>query len=428
MKNLVTLGLTIFALFTLGMVTNAQIMTREEAAVIARAVCDKIGLSSQPLKWQTTQELPTPVEVAEDDYDLQDLLALMGYNPQPTLCPYPFRCALPFVSTPYDGLNYIYWCGDFMVTVNAYSGRVGLEKQGKWTHGESVLPEEQLESIAYQLAQAFLGNKPWRWDKTIPDNPIDSAYFYATTFDPSSDADLLDSVLITLNASTGELLDIEVYQRTVTISTEPLLSSDEAKKLAESVLKNFHPKATITAHPEETLLLVFEDSSLKQFLAWKFGYTVTYGAIGEEFPPWLVAFIMIDAHTGEVLWREEAIPMGVKLPTKKRHSFEGNLLVLNGKQMTFGQPLILRDGRVYLWIGYLPFFKIEQRDGYLVVKDRQIRLTKVDLIWFNGRQYVALRNICDFAGIRLWWDNERKVPVLRAEWLEARNLLAQRQR
>ncbi|MGQ9463652.1 MAG: hypothetical protein ACUVTP_02750 [Candidatus Fervidibacter sp.] len=83
MKNLVTLGLTIFALFTSVMVTNAQIITREEAAIIARAVCDEIGLSSQPLKWQTTQELPTPVEVSEDDHDLQDALALMGYNPQP---------------------------------------------------------------------------------------------------------------------------------------------------------------------------------------------------------------------------------------------------------------------------------------------------------------------------------------------------------
>ncbi|MGQ9463653.1 MAG: hypothetical protein ACUVTP_02755 [Candidatus Fervidibacter sp.] len=120
--------------------------------------------------------------------------------------------------------------------------------------------------------------------------------------------------------------------------------------------------------------------------------------------------------------------MGVNLPAKKRHGFKGNLLVLNGRWVTFGQPLLLRDGRVYLWIGYLPFFKIDQRDGCLVAKDRQLHLTKVDLIRFNGRQYVALRAICDFAGIHLWWDNEQKVPILRAEWLEARRLLAQRQR
>lgn len=420
------LRFTTFILLTLVTMTDAQIMTREEAAVIARAVCDKIGLSGQPLRWQTTQELPTPVEVPEDDHDLQDALALMGYNPQPTL--YPLMSALPFVSTPYDDLNYIYWCGDFMVAVNAYSGQVLAERQSNFVRGESVLPKDRLESIAHQLTQAFLGNKPWRWRyRVIPDNPVDSAYFSAIAFDPSSGADLLDFVNITLNATTGELLDISVYQRTVTVSTEPLLTSDEAKNLAESALKSFHPESTIIAHPEDDLLLVFEDSARKQFLAWRFHYTVFYKT-EEGFQTGLESFIMIDAHIGQVLWREEWVPMGIKTPPKRRHGFEGNLLVLNGRWMTFGQPLLLRNGRVYLWTGYLPFFKIEQRDSYLVVEDRQLRLAKVDLIRFNGRQYVALRAICDFAGIRLWWDNKQKVPVLRAEWLEAKKILAQRQR
>ncbi len=73
---------------------GAQIMTREDAAVIARVACDLIGLANQPLIWQTTQELPTPVEISEHDHDLQDILALMGYNPQPTLYPFPLMQAL----------------------------------------------------------------------------------------------------------------------------------------------------------------------------------------------------------------------------------------------------------------------------------------------------------------------------------------------
>ncbi|MEZ8217250.1 hypothetical protein B0813_000787 [Candidatus Fervidibacteria bacterium JGI MDM2 SSWTFF-3-K9] len=80
---------------------------------------------------------------------------------------------------------------------------------------------------------------------------------------------------------------------------------------------------------------------------------------------------------------------------------------------------------MYLWIGYLPFFKIEKQNGYFTVRGRQLRLDG-DFVWCDGKQYVALRTICNFAGIRLWWDNERKVPILRAEWMDTRRLLTQK--
>jgi len=425
-----------FVLLTLVTMVSAQIMTREEAAVIARVACDLIGLADQPLIWQTTQELPTPVEISEYDHDLQDTLALMGYNPQPTLYPFPLMQALNVSLTPYDDLNYIYWCGDFMVAVNAYSGRVLVERQGKSSREASILPEDQLESIAHQLVQAFLGNKPWKWViRFIPDNPCGYADFAAKVFDPSSGAELLDFVSITLTAS-GELLTVEVYQREVTISTEPLLTREEAKEIAESILRSLYPSDSDfkTLPPEEGVLTVFEDSTREQFLAWVFGYEISF-KVDDHFTVHS-NIIWIDAHTGEVLHRDIGGQMTNGRTLKRQHRFErtlikgqhglkGNLLILNGKPINLGHPWILRDGRVYLWVGYLPLFKIEKQNGYFTVRGRQLRLDG-DFVWCDGKQYVALRTICNFAGIRLWWDNERKVPILRAEWMDTRRLLTQK--
>jgi hypothetical protein len=110
---------------------------------------------------------------------------------------------------------------------------------------------------------------------------------------------------------------------------------------------------------------------------------------------------------------------------KGQHGLKGNLLILNGKPINLGHSWILRDGRVYLWVGYLPLFKIEKQDGYSTVRGRQLQIED-NLVWCDGKQYVVLRTVCNLTGIRLWWDNERKVPVLRAEWMEPRRLLAQR--
>jgi hypothetical protein len=424
-----------FVLLVLTIIVSAQIMTREEAAVIARVACDLIGLAGQPLIWQTTQELPTPVEISEYDYDLQDTLALMGYNPQPTLYPFPLMKALDVSLTPYDDLNYIYWCGDFMVAVNAYSGRVLMERQGESSKKDSILPEDQLESIARQIAQAFLGNKPWKWViRSIPDNPYDCADFTASVFDPSSGAKLLDSVHISLTAA-GELLTVEVYQREVTVSTEPLLTRDEAKELAESILRNLYPSDSEfkPLPPEEGVLTVFEDSTREQFLAWVFGYEISFKV--EDYLTVHSNIVWIDAHTGEVLYRDIGIMMNETILKKQHHfertlirgqyGFKGNLLVFNRKPINLGQPWILRNGRVYLWIGYLPFFKIERQNSHFIVRERQLQLED-SLVQYDGKQYVALRTICNLAGIRLWWDNERKVPILRAEWIEPRRLLAQK--
>jgi hypothetical protein len=330
--------------------------------------------------------------------------------------------ALRFAPTPYDDLNYIYWCGGYMVAVNAYSGKVSVEG-GISPQGESVLPEEQLRSIAQQFVQAFLGDKPWRWaGQSIPDNPDDLAYFTAFAFDPSSGAELLDYVILTLDATTGELSSMIVYQRTVTIPTEPLLTKDEARKLAESALKSSYPNSDLIAHPEEDLLLVFEDSAREQFLAWRFHFTVIPATGGGFFED----FIMIDAHTGEVLWEDVLAPMGMNVSLQKRRGFGGKRTILNGREMFFGQPLLLRNGRVYLWAGYLPFLGVELQGKQLVAKGKRLELSKTDLVLVDGKEYVALRTVCSTAGIRLWWDNQRKVPILRAEWLEPRRLLAQR--
>ncbi len=110
---------------------------------------------------------------------------------------------------------------------------------------------------------------------------------------------------------------------------------------------------------------------------------------------------------------------------KGQHGLKGNLLILNGKPINLGHPWILRDGRVYLWVGYLSFFKIEKKNGHFTAKGRQLRLDD-NFVWYDGKQYVALRTVCNFSGIRLWWDNERKVPILRVEWMELRGLLAQK--
>lgn len=415
----IILVVTILQIYLL---VSAQIMSREEAAIIAHSVCDKLGLSNYSLKWATTDELPTPVEILPYDYDLQDILALAGYNPQPTL--YPSMDSLPFVSTPFDEFNYIYWCGDYMIAVNAYSGRtlVKSTKLYNWQENDYILPKEQLMLIAQQFVQNFLKDKTWRWFIcSIPNNSKDYAYFMATTFNYSFGVDLLEYVSITLDATNGKLVCLGVYQREVVIPIEPLLTCDEARQLAESALKSSFPNSELISHPENDHLLVFEDSALEQFLAWRFHFTVVYQTGG-----WLDVLIMVDAHTGEILWEGTLIPMGMEVLPQRRKRFKGNSIILNGKEIHFGKHLLLRNGRIYLWTGYLPFFKVKLQNNQMISIYKKLNLSRGDFVIFNGNKYVSLRIVCSVANIRLWWDNEKKVPILRAEWLEPRKLLAQR--
>jgi len=96
-----------------------------------------------------------------------------------------------------------------------------------------------------------------------------------------------------------------------------------------------------------------------------------------------------------------------------------NIVILDDKLVTINYALF-RNNRIYIDKNYLTVFKAHMQDNKLYGRNGHIHLNKDDLLKFKNRLYISLRRICEITGIRLWWDNLRKIPILRSEWLRYR--------
>ena len=256
--------------------------------------------------------------------------------------------------------------------------------------------------------------------------------------DPKTGAYLLRVAFFYINSRTGEVDGADISNRPVVIPTIPTLTKEEAWQIAvQAMMGSLPPElrkiATFNIVGEDkvdpsaegkTGLHVAEDSFLTQVLIWLFHFKSNL-CWDEE----AVGMIAVDAMTGEI-WPGETQSFGFVgfAPEENVRELIFREMKINDKDYILGVPLVLRDGLTYIWEGYGHKFGVERVGHRLRNKQRKVEATlSVKEIWQRkGRTYLPLRRICEVAGIRLWWDNERKVPILRVEWLEPKRLLAQR--
>lgn len=435
-------------------------LTREEAAQIARQVVQTTGYPAQ-VGWLTVQDLPAGIEVHERDVELQTQLALQNKNSIPTVWD-RFTGWLgqygPYVQ------NYCFVCTferwphkSTCIYVNAWTGfcrvenwRERKDEEPGWeTNTElglssfAVKSIEEIRAIALQMAQSLLGAGDFRVYMSPPDTPnhpwLPEGWYkmLVVKVAPLSGAYLPQLMLVNLNARTGWLEEGHFWNRPVMISTTPNISLEQARQIADNyiyqqlgvhVVRWLEPgwnSAEIIELPGDALsgLTVWEEDMLTQRLVW-----CVIGRISVQGHEWYQTF-EVDAHTGELLVEGiQALGPG-STPKGGRHrqlaqqvELQVRSLYLNGYEASFFTPLIFRQGRMYLAVRYVPAFAT-QWDGTSLT-GRAVKSLQPRRVLRRGKMdYVPLRDVCEAAGIRVHWDNRRKIPILYAHWLDARKPL-----
>ncbi|MCS6830324.1 MAG: hypothetical protein RMM08_09905 [Armatimonadota bacterium] len=450
----------LFAVITLP--THAQpsfvppMLTREEAAHIALRVVQATGYPAR-VEWLAVQDLPAGIEVYERDERLQAQLALQNKNHVPTMYD-RFTGWLgqygPYVQSYCFVCTFDRWPGkSTCVYVNAWTGFCRVEnwrerkneEPGWETNTELGLgnfafkSQGEIREIALQMARNLLGAGEFRVYMSRPDllnDPLLTEAWYkllVVKVDTSSGAYLPQLMLVNLNARTGWLEEGLFWNRPVIVSTTPNISLEQARQIADNyvyhqlgvrVAEWLEPgwnAARIIELPGSALsgLQVWEEDMLTQRLVWCLIGRISLRG-GERYE-----IFEVDAHTGEVLVEGVQAKSRSSVPEVQRHhqtEKQARLLYLNGYEVSFFTPLVLRQGRVYLALRYVPAFGVQWNGKSLAgraVKSLQPRL----VLRRQKVGYVPLRDVCRAAGIRLHWDNQRKIPVLYADWLDVKRLL-----
>lgn len=433
-----------------------SMLTREGAAQIALRVVQVTGYPAR-VEWLTIQDLPAGIEVYERDEELQTQLALQNKNHIPTM--YDRFTGWLGQYGPYVQ-NYCFVCTfdrwsnkSTCIYVNAWTGFCRVEN---WRENKDEVPywetntelglsgfafksAEEIREIALQMARNLLGAGEFRVYMSPPDTPshplLPEAWFkiLVVKVDPLSGAYLPQMMLPNLNARTGWLEEGVFWNRPVMVSTTPHLSLEQARHIADNyayqqlgvhVAEWLEPgwnSAQIIELPGTALsgLQVWEEDMLTQRLVW-----CIIGRISLQGHDWYEIF-EVDAHTGELLAEGVQALSPSSAPEDKRHQqVEKRVrsLYLNGHEVSFFTPLILRQGRMYLALRYVPAFAT-QWDGRSLTGRAAKSFQPRWVLWRGKVGYVLLRDVCQAAGIRIHWDNRRKIPVLYAEWLDVKKLL-----
>lgn len=424
--------------------TQMPMMSREEAAQIVRQFLSACGFSANFL-WQTTQDLPAGIEVPTWDWDLRRQLA--PEDKDYTTVDEDWASHWIKDDTPYS-LSYLFYKDDppAEIVVNARTGFLrfrqdalfesNTEKRGLANY--PILTADQQRERALTVARNFFGaNVNLEVVGEDPDLTGEtSGRFLIFEKDSKTGAYLLRIAFFYINSRTGEVDGADISNRPVVIPTVPILTKGEAWQIAVQAMRTVLPTelkdiATFTVvedkvdpSEEKTGLYVAEDSLLNQVLIWLFRFRSNL--FGDEEA---IGMIAVDAMTGEI-WPAEMQSFGFGGYASKENIREliFREMKINDKDCILGVPLVLREGRTYIWEGYGHKFGVERIGYRLQNKQRRIEVTlAVKEIWErNGRIYLPLRRICEVSDIRLWWDNQLKVPILRVEWLDPKRLLARR--
>jgi hypothetical protein len=456
-------GMYLLLLVRIGTPQTPTLMTREQAGQIILQFA-QVGQYPGVLHWLTTDTLPAKMEVPEWDMDLISYLASQGGN---------WNATMGHWQASWFGTGMIY--GDvyyFLVTFDQYPERYRIAKVNAWTgycelepfrgyRGDEYETNEnlglgnypvktfdELRNIAVNIARQLLGDGTLEV-LTVPYSPdkyqvlADMGWgFIVFKVDPKTGAHLPQMVELWINSRTGWLEKGALWKRTVTVSTMPLISKEEAKRLARRYLADLG--ITITEWFEDGFyggeiinkvalpyyavvgLYVYEDELLEQHLVWSL-----IGTSKRDDGRLSCEWVMVDALTGTVkFFGEQGLNLSLKLINKqvsrKVQRLELFRLSINGKLVDVWEPILCVNGRTFICADYCDNLGVEWVGDRLKGRCGEVRVGKWDTMQHHGRLYLPLRRICEVTGIRLWWDNERKVPILKVDWLDAKRMLEQR--
>lgn len=441
-----------------GFPSTPSVMTREQAGQIALQFAQAGGYPGT-LHWLTTQDLPAQQEVMEGDDVLVTELVRQRKDWSFTMRK-KGRAGWFGNDGPYQE-TYI-----FRVTFNQFPGRVTEVTVNGWTGyceigplrkmnsaaplgtetntqlGLGDLPVktiDELQSIALNIAQQLLGAGSYdvlTYNYTPDKQQLLADYGWAFAIfkvDSQTGAHLPQMVTLFLNSRTGWLEEGQLWNRPVTISTNPTISKDEAKKRAAEYLtqQGITVKGWLKdgiyagkilnkdAFPYNAVvgLYVIEDDLLQQHLRWMFifSYTDQSGQTRYE-------FISVDAHTGVVLLgaslRAEMASKRQKQLWEKYRILEIPWMILNGEPCGLESPMLLVNGRIYIDVEYVTAFGTKWDGKKVKGKVKEVRIGSSERFSYQGRLYITLRRVCEAAGIHLGWNNELKVPILKVPWLK----------
>ncbi|MEM2368171.1 MAG: hypothetical protein QXQ50_08075 [Candidatus Bathyarchaeia archaeon] len=446
-----------------------SMMSREQAALILQRIF-QVGNYPGDFGWKKTAELPNQIEVDFYDSELQSFLKEQGKNPVFTmkcLSPTWYGVASPFDEAYLFPVNHYHLQGIRYeipdVLVNAWSGRVSIDLPdilcGKTNteRGLGLLPpltREQQRERALEIMRALYGEGTYVVAKEVYPSDIDpnlqdeeyGGCFVVYKVDPSTSARLLTRGVLGINARTGALEGGEFINRPVNISTKPTIPESEARQIALNFIKQrllvtfqgwLHGylgdekigNAIFAEHMDEGLFVV-EDGLLEQHLEWIFPFKMTLSS-GKLFP----GVIRVNAHTGEIVlslpqclevtlsvWkqRKKFVPKK-SVPSRYQIPF----IEINGKSARCFTPLQLVDGQLYIAAKYADNFGVHWDGQRIQGKQGVSELGVRECLKHHGEIYLPLKVVCQVAGICLQWDNRRKVPILRVEWLDPKRLLSQ---
>lgn len=455
---------TVGILMFLSSAQGQTVMTREEAGVYALRAAIALNTS---VHWLNTSDLLTGEEVADTESDKIDFHALRGLN---------YEEIVSIDSSGYiffrgwlREINYRYPCsGEGNILVNAFSGEVLA--RGKFpTEIVGSLNEEQAVMIASRIVNSFYRSIDHEWEITSSTRDDGSIIIFFNSFKPSIGLKrgrcyayvefstqgfiyeayfypLRDDIIPSITLERAKQLVVNALEEAYATGKETylIITHHGTRKLklpkVRFVCLGKHPEAHDPPDPfsmlpaipvhwtGEGLYFYYEDD----FLQPKYVYAVL-ATVESELGGKFWTYYLVDAITSEVegygltdiyfmLLGGSSVNEG---KISKISGEEVRFIVLNNQQVGL-QNTLFDNNRVYIAQDYLPAFKVQMRDSKLYGRNGEIRLAKDELRRFKGKVYVPLRRVCEVSGIRLWWDNERKVPILRAEWLEPRKLLAQK--
>lgn len=453
--------LALLAILALSVRAFAQapvMLTREHAGQLLMQALQAGQFPTSVVVGLSSSELPAGFEVLEYDWE-----TLSQLTPQekdyPTMT--RFSEATWFgINTPYDhaylfGVRFEPLRTEMLIRVNAWTGFIQILPSPRpedplTTNSQMglgnlpILSLDQQRERALQIARTILGHGTFIVRAVFPleDGERVSAGEWGTEFlvykiDPSTGACLPQMARLLINSRTGWMEQALIYNRPLRVSTIPSINWLQAMYIAQSYLTNMGLAVAewVTHYPMDDRyselgmpwqfdfgLFVVEDGLLEQHLVWML--PCIWDWQGRQH----AGLVGVNAHTGEVMTDVSAalkiVPIRQRKSWQLRKEVEIFGLEWNGSSAYLWlAPMHLVGGRVYIQSRYADNFGVDRQHDWLVAKSKKVHLHSSEKLQRNGVDYVSLRRLCEVAGIRIHWDNQRKIPVLYADWLDVKTLL-----
>ncbi|MCS7193167.1 MAG: hypothetical protein NZ937_09345 [Armatimonadetes bacterium] len=431
---------SLFLLQEQNMAQLLQPMTREAAAQIVQGIL-QAGQFPGNLYWTTTHDLPAQQEVAWYNTDLFAQLAKQGkacytiewmnvswFHPSSS---YEEAYIFPLTFNPIqDRVVDVYvnrWTGYLRFNLPRKNVTETNNALGLGNHPALTLEQQRVRAL--EIAQKVLGAGTFIIRGEFPPPKEANIADWGTAFliykiDPQTNARLLKSAIFWINARTGWLESATVINRPTTVSTTPSLTLQQARDIVRNYLSNLGIKVTkwvddyvggriyhgvLLPDYVDTGLFVVEDGLLQQHLVWQLVYIGSWkeptGQLHER-----AGCELVNAHTGAILEVDFAASV-MYFPSPKTHRlkyFEIYNFAIDDKITVIIEPLLLWNGRIYIWEGYAGNLGVKWDGKRLIGKQGSILINPLECLSYKGRRFLPLRRLCKVIGIYPEWNNRKK--------------------